>query len=124
MLLCAVLASVAITPALAQPVAQERVVTVYTTNLNAYIGRNLFGLANANLGVVSAVDPFAGVVGVTGTHGEYALISASMLTHDGLTLDAPTLSAGDIKAASDANLSRPGSVLASPHVIVVEPTAG
>jgi hypothetical protein len=119
----AALASAALAaPVLAQPV--ERVTTVYTADLNGFIGRNLFGMAHANLGVVSAADPYAGVVGITGPHGEYALISASMLVHDGVTLHAPTLSAGDIKVASEANFAHRGSVLAGPHVIVVEPSAG
>jgi hypothetical protein len=113
------------TPSLAREVVQETIVTeVTTTNLNHFIGTNLFGLANANLGVVSAADPYMGVIGVTGRHGEYALISASMLTHDGATLYALALAAGDIKMASEAQWARPGSVLAAPHVIVIEPPAG
>lgn len=122
----AVLASAAFaTPGLAQEVVQETIVTeVTTTDLNHFIGTNLFGLANANLGVVSAADPYMGVIGVTGRHGEYALISASMLTHDGATLYAPALAAGDIKMASEAQWGRPGSVLTGPHVIVIEPPLG
>jgi hypothetical protein len=114
------LSSVAAVPASAieylQPVAPQ--------NLNAFIGRNLFGEGYANLGVVSAVDPYAGVIGLTGTHGEFALISSSMLARNGLTLRAPTLTAGDVKIASDANFAHPGAMIATPHIIIVEPPPG
>jgi hypothetical protein len=123
--LAAALASAAFAaPSLAQVVVQESIVTQINTDLNQFIGTNLFGLANANLGVVSAANPYTGVIGVTGRHGEYALISGSMLTHDGTTLYAPALSVGDIKIASEAQWAHPGSVLAAPHVIVIEPPAG
>jgi hypothetical protein len=122
----AVLASAVLaTPTLAQEVVQQTVVvTGPTTDLDQFIGRNLFGVAHANLGVVSAANPYTGVIGVTGRHGEYALISGSMLTHDGMTLYAPTLTVGDIKLASEAQWAHPGAILAAPHVIVVEPPVG
>jgi len=111
------LSSAAAVPASAfeglQPVAPQE--------LNAFVGSNLFGQAHANLGVVSAVDPVAGVIGLTGRFGEYALISSSMLARNGLTLRAPELTAGDIKIASDTNLAHPGAMIATPHVIVIEP---
>jgi hypothetical protein len=110
------------TSSVAQPITI--VTTVYSNDLNGFIGRNLFGWGKANLGVVSRVDPYSGVIGVAGRYGEYALISVSMLTNDGWTLYAPTLTAGDMKVASEANFAHRGSVLAGPHVIVVEPFAG
>lgn len=104
---------------------RQRTVTEYDRyGLDRYVGRTLFGLGKANLGVVNTADPYTGIITVSGRYGEYALISASMLTHDGLTLSAPTLTAGDIKVASDANLAHPGAILSSPHVIVVEPPLG
>jgi hypothetical protein len=109
-------------PSVAQPLTT--VTTVYSTNLNGFIGRNLFGAGNANLGVVSRVDPYAGVIGLTGRYGEVAMISTSMLTHEGWTLHAPTLTVGDIKAASDAKLAHPTAILASPNVIVIERPLG
>lgn len=105
-------------------VQQTTTIREVTTNLNRFIGKNLFGLAHANLGVVSAADRDTGVIGVTGTHGEYALISGTLLTHDGLTLFAPTLSAGDIKVASEANLAYPGAVLGAPQIMIIEPPQG
>lgn len=113
------------TPCLAQEVVQQTtVVREVTTDLNQFIGRNLFGWGHANLGVVSAADRYAGVIGVTGRFGEYALISGTLLTHDGLTLYAPTLTAGDIKLASNAQYAHAGSVLTAPQVIIVEPPPG
>lgn len=91
------------TPCLAQEVVQQTTgVREVTTDLNQFIGRNLFGRGHANLGVVSAADRYNGVIGVTGRHGEFALISGTLLTRDGLTLYAPALTAGDIKVASNA----------------------
>lgn len=113
------------TPCLAQEVVQQTtVVREVTTDLNQFIGRNLFGWGHANLGVVSAADRYAGVIGVTGRFGEFALISGTLLTHDGLTLYAPTLTAGDIKLASNAQFAGPGSVLGAPNVLIIEPPPG
>ena len=114
-------ASVVLVPAESQSATRS---PVLNQDLNQFIGRNLFGFANANLGVVSAANRNSGIVGIVGRHGEYARLSASLLARDGVVLYAPSLTAGDIKAASDANLSRPGTVLAAPHVIVIEPPAG
>ncbi|MDE2475847.1 MAG: hypothetical protein KGO48_12420 [Alphaproteobacteria bacterium] len=112
-------------PSLAQDVVQQTtVVREVTTDLNQFIGRNLFGWGHANLGVVSAADRHNGVIGVTGRHGEFALISGTLLTRDGVTLYAPTLTAGDIKVASEANLAHPGAVLGAPQVLIIEPPPG
>ena len=112
-------------PALAQEVARDAVVhEVVVPNLNAFVGSTLFGFGHANLGVVTTASSARGVIGVTGRHGEFALISVFLLTHDGLKLYAPTLTTYDIKVASDANFARLGTVLAAPHVIVVEPPIG
>ena len=121
----AVLASAALaTPTVAQEVVQQTPVTGITTNLDHFIGTNLFGVGHANLGVVSAADRDDSVIGVTGTYGEYALISGTLLTHDGMTLFAPTLTAGDIKVASEAQFAHPGAVLSTPNVIIIEPPQG
>ena len=122
----ALLGSAAVTtPCLAQEVIQQTtIVRTVTTDLNQFIGRNLFGAGRANLGVVSAADRDNGIIGVTGRFGEYALISGTLLTRDGLTLFAPALTAGDIKLASNAQLARPGSVLTAPHVLIIEPPPG
>lgn len=112
----------AATPSLAQEVVQQTtIVRQVNTDLNQFIGRNLFGFAHANLGVVSSADRFNGIIGLTGRHGEFALISGTLLTNDGLTLFAPTLTAGDIRVASNAQYARPGSVLTAPSVLIIEP---
>jgi len=41
-----------------------------------------------------------------------------------LTLYAPTLTAGDIKLASNMQLARPGTVLSAPNVLIIEPLPG
>jgi|SRR5215469_18262640 len=105
-------------------VHQTTIVREVIPNLNRYIGRNVFGWGHANLGVVSDANPYTGVIGLVGRHGEFALISDSLLAPDGLTLYAPTLTAGDIKVASNAQLARPGSVLTAPHVFIIEPPPG
>ena len=110
------LASASVVPALAtqfDPVAPE--------DLNQFSGVPVLGRANANLGVVSAVDPIAGIVGIAGRHGEFAYVSTSMLGRDGARLHAPTMTTGDIKLASDANLRHPGATLVRPNVIINEP---
>lgn len=113
------------TPSLAQEVVQQTtIVRTVNTDLNQFIGRNLFGVGHANLGVVSAADRYNGVIGLTGRHGEFALISGSLLTHDGVTLYAPTLTAGDIKVASNAQFAHPGTVLGAPNVLIIEPPLG
>lgn len=123
------------TPALAQNVVQQvtvvqppteivREVIIKAPDLNHYVGSTLFGWGEANLGVVSSANPITGVIGVTGRHGEFAMISSDMLTHDGWRLHAPTLTAGDIKVASEAQFANPAAILLAPHVIVVEPPQG
>jgi hypothetical protein len=113
------------TPSLAQEVVQQTtIIGELRSNLNRFIGRNLFGLGHANLGVVSTADSDAGVIGVVGRFGEFALISDTLLTRDGLTLYAPTLTRGDIKLASNAQYAHPGSVLTAPHVLIIEPPPG
>lgn len=107
----------AITPALAQrpilqPVARE--------DLSRFVGTNLHGRAYANLGVVSAVDRRAGVIGLHGPYGEYALIHTSVLARNGLQLRAPTLSIGDVRRASDKNMARRGAVIINPTVEIEE----
>ena len=121
----AVLASAALTtPTVAQELVQQTIVTEVPINLNNFVGQNVFGAAHANLGTVSRVDPYRGVIALTGRYGEYALISMSLLIPNGLSLRAPTLSQGDIKYASDANLRHPGATMTAPHIIVVEPPLG
>jgi hypothetical protein len=113
------------TPCLAQEIVQQTtIIRQVNTDLNQFIGRNLFGFGHANLGVVSAADRDAGVVGVTGRFGEYAVISGTLLTHDGLTLYAPTLTAGDIKLTSEMHRANPRSMLTAPHVLIIEPPPG
>lgn len=113
------------TPSLAQEIVQQTtIVHQVNTNLNRFIGRNLFGWGHANLGVVSAADADSGVIGLTGRFGEYALISGTLLTHNGLTLYAPTLTAGDVKVASEAQRAHPGTVLTAPSVQIIEPPQG
>ena len=113
-------------PALAQPVVPvvtQTAVPVVAINLNSFIGQTLFGVARAPLGTVTQVDPYAGVVAVAGRHGEFALISASMMLPDGPNLWAP-LTYGDIKVASDMNLRHPGATMTGPKVIIIEPAIG
>lgn len=121
----AVLASAALaTPILAQTIVRQTILTETPIDLNQFVGQNLFGAAHANLGSISQVDPNTGVIALTGRHGEYALITTSLVIPDGPNLRAPTLTQGDIKLASDMNLSHPGATMMSPNIIIVEPPLG
>jgi hypothetical protein len=109
----------------ATPAFSEHLLTrLGPDNLNSVVGDTVLGAANANLGVVSRVDPATGTITVTGRHGELANISSFWAGRDGLFLRAPALTAGDIAIASNANLFKPGTILGPPSVIVVEPPAG
>jgi hypothetical protein len=99
-----------------QPVAGEE--------LNQFVGWTLFGEAHAPLGVVSKYDLNAGVIGVVGRHGEFALLHISVLKRNGIELWAPTITFGEFAQASIANLTQRGSTLIYPHVIVTEPPVG
>src|SRR5438105_14221970 len=103
--------SAAATPAPAQDVVREVTVTeILAPDLNHYVGHTLFGWGEANLGVVSTANAERGIIGVTGRHGEFAMISASMLTHDGWTLHAPALTDVDIYVASNVQLLHPYAI--------------
>jgi hypothetical protein len=112
--------AISVTPAF----AEHLLTRLGPENLSSVIGDTVLGAANANLGVVSRVDPATGTITVTGRHGEVAHISSSWAGRDGLFLRAPALTAGDIAMASNANLFNPGTILGTPRVIVVEPPAG
>jgi hypothetical protein len=91
--------------------------------LNGFIGSTLHGRAYANLGVVSAVDRYSGTAAVVGRHGELVTIHTSMLVKNGKSdLRAPTLTAGDIAAHSNAGMSRVPMIRG--QVIVEEPYYG
>jgi hypothetical protein len=113
-------AGVMATPGFAQPFAAQP----GPSGLNHVVGDTVLGTANAELGVVSAVAPHAGFITLIGRHGEVANISASLLRRDGFLLRAPSLTAADVKVASDANLTMPGVILTGPSVTVVEPPVG
>ena len=93
-------------------------------DLDQFAGFTVIGEARVPLGVVSKIDKKAGVIGVTGRHGEFALMHISVLGRYGFDLYAPTINAGDFKMASDANLTKRGSTLIYPHIIVNEPPLG
>lgn len=95
---------------------------VLSSDLNQFIGRNVFGLAHVNLGVVTVVNQYDGIIDVIGRHGEYARISASLLTRNGMILYAPGLTAGDIKVISHANFAHSGAFLDAPHLIITGPS--
>jgi hypothetical protein len=99
-----------------QPVAGE--------DLDQYVGWTVFGEARAPLGVVSKVDRKAGVIGVVGRHGEFALMHISVLKRNGIELRAPTITFGEFAQASIANLTRRGSTLIYPNIIITEPPLG
>lgn len=106
------------TSALAQPALRQ---VVLNRDLNQFVGRNVFGFAQTNLGVVTIANQTKGIIGVIGRHGEYARISASLLTRNGMILYAPDLTAGDIKIISQANFAHSGAFLAAPHFILIDP---
>ena len=80
----------------------------------------VYGSGYANLGTVTQIDAAAGVVGIAGRHGEFAIVSMSLLGREGKRLRAPTLTTGDIKLASDHQLTHPGATLVAPQVIIRE----
>ena len=99
-----------------QPVAGE--------DLDQYVGWTVFGEAHVPLGVVSQVDLNAGVIGVTGRHGEFALLHTSVLKRNGIELRAPTITFGEFAHASIVNLTKRGATLIYPHIIITEPPVG
>lgn len=103
-------------PAPAYPAIRD---SVRDQDLNQFIGRNVFGFAHANLGVVSAVNRNKGMIVIIGRHGEYARVSASLLTRDGTILYASSLTAGDIKQASAISLAYSGALLTVPDDIII-----
>jgi hypothetical protein len=64
------------------------------------------------------------VIGVVGRHGEFALLHTSVLKRNGIELRAPTITIGEFARASIINLTKPGSTLIYPHVIIQEPPLG
>jgi len=98
--------------------------SVEPQDLGQFVGWTVVGQARAPLGVVSQVDRSSGIIGVTGRHGEFALLHTSVLARNGIELRAPTISAGDFNMASIANLTRRGSTLVYPRIIIEEPPLG
>jgi hypothetical protein len=89
-------------------------------DLHEFIGLPVYGRAYADLGTVSQVDTDAGVIGISGKYGEFAIVSTSMLAREGKRLRAPLLTVGDVKFASMMNLSQQGATLVAPQVIIRE----
>jgi hypothetical protein len=110
-----------VSSAVTAPLWATQLAPVAAEDLSEFAGLPVRGLANVDLGTVSRVDTRTGTIGIAGKYGEFALLSTSMLGRDGKRLHAPTVSVGDLKFASDANLSRPGATLVRPHVLVIEP---
>ena len=108
------------TPALAQHLLGG----LRPDNLNSVMGDSVLGAANAELGVVSAVDPYSGTITITGRHGEVAQISSALAGRDGQILRVPSLTAGTLKFASDENLATAGAIVGAPSVVVIEPSQG
>jgi hypothetical protein len=86
--------------------------------LNKFIGKSLRGHAFEPLGIVGAADPGQGVIQMVGPQGQVATIHASMLV-EGASLRAPSLTIGDIAAASTFATS--GIPIVEPRIIVEEP---
>jgi hypothetical protein len=86
------------------PAAADTLVSSW--ELNRFIGSNLKGTAQSNLGIVSAANRDSGTVAVVGRHGELATVHTSMLTRAGMKLQAPTVSRGDIAMASYSGMNR------------------
>ena len=107
--------------AAAAPVWATQLDPVAPQDLSEFQGLPIRGFANVDLGTVSRVDTRTGTIGIAGKYGEFALLSASMLGRDGKRLHAPTVTVGDLKFASDANLARPGATLVRPKVLIIEP---
>ena len=110
-----------VSSAAAAPLWATQFDPVAPQDLSEFAGLPIRGFANVDLGTVSEVDTRTGTIAIAGKYGEYALVSSSMLGRVGKTLHAPTVTVGDLKVASDANLSRPGATLVRPHVIIIEP---
>ena len=92
--------------------------TVAPWELNKFIGKSLRGHAFEPLGIVGAANPDLGVIQMVGPQGQVATVHVSMLVK-GSSLRAPTLTAGDIAAASSfASSSVP---IVAPRIIVGEP---
>ena len=58
------------------------------------------GAAYADLGVVSQADSNLGLIGLSGKHGEFAVLHTSLLRRDGLQMFAPSLNVGHIAEIS------------------------
>ena len=61
-------ASAVIAPSSAWPAIRN---PVLNQDLNQFIGRNVFGFAHENLGVVSAANRDRGAIAIVGRHGEF-----------------------------------------------------
>ena len=110
-----------VSSAVSAPLWATQLDPVAAEHLSQFQGQPIRGFANVDLGTVSRIDMHTGRIGIAGKHGEFALLSTSMLGRDGKTLHAPTVTVGDLKVASDANLARPGSTLVRPNVLIIEP---
>src|SRR6185312_12087195 len=80
---------------------------VAAQDLSRFIGSDVLGAANADLGVVSQVDTNLGLIGLAGKNGEFATLHVSLLRRDGLRLFAPTLNVGYIVEISTHLWSQP-----------------
>jgi hypothetical protein len=69
-------------------------------DVNMFIGAEVHGAAQADLGVVSQVNPGLGLVAISGKHGEFAVVHVSLLRRDGPQIYAPTLNVGHIEQIS------------------------
>jgi hypothetical protein len=98
---------------------------VAAQDLSRFIGTDVLGAANADLGVVSEVDTNLGLIGLAGKNGEFATLHVSLLQRDGLRLFAPTLNVGYIVEISTHLWSQPELVAVAkptmtPTVTVME----
>jgi hypothetical protein len=94
-------------------------------DLNHFIGMEVHGAAQADLGVVSEVDSNLGLVGLAGKHGEFAVLHTSLLRRNGLQMYAPTLTVGHIAEISSDHWAFSDTVAVAkpmtPSIIIDEP---
>jgi len=99
--------------------------SVEKRELSHFVGTDVIGRANVDLGVVDTVDPRLGLIAMRGKHGEFAVLHTSLLKRDGFRMFAPELSVGDIAQISMDRAEWPHAVAVAkasiPTIIREEP---
>lgn len=84
---------------------------VSATSITHYVGDEVYGADDEDLGIVSDVDPNRGLVGVWSNDDNFVVLHVSMLEHEGDQLHAPQISIGDFDKYAAERLENPDLVV-------------